>query len=83
MAKPKIPNWAQTQLQNAAGLGDLELNVTQDDDCVVIFRGVSTGDEYFVAKRDGQVKYFKNPIRVVERSDRKRERPTGGNEGFL
>lgn len=78
----KMPNWAQTQLQNAAGLGDLELSVAHDDETQVVFQGLATRDQYTVEKRDGKVSHYKNEGRVM-RSDRKRERPAVGDEGFL
>lgn len=45
-------------------------------------QGLATRDQYLVEKRDGKVHYDKNEGRV-KRSDRKRERPAGGYEGFL
>ena len=78
----KLPNWSQRQIQQAAGLGDLELTVVLDDESRVVFQGLATRDRYSVEKRDGKVSHEKNEGRVV-RSDRKRERPAVGNEGFL
>ena len=78
----RLPNWAQTQIQNAAGLGELELSVVMDNETIIVFQGLATRDRYSVEKRDGKVSYEKNEGRVV-RSDRKRERPAVGNEGFL
>lgn len=78
----KMPNWAQTQLQNAAGLGNLELSVVMDNDAWVVFQGLSTRDRYTVHKRDGRVTYDKNES-MVKRCDHKRERPVSCNEGFL
>ena len=78
----KMPNWAQTQLQNAAGLGDLELSVAMEDEARVVFQGLATRDRYVVQKRDGKVSYDKNES-VVRRSDHKRERPDEGHESFL
>lgn len=78
----KTPNWAQTQLQNAAGLGDLELSVALDNDSLVVFQGLATRDRYVVQKRDGRVSYDKNES-AVKRSDHKRERSAVCNEGFL
>ena len=78
----KLPNWAQRQIQQAAGLGDLDLSVAHEDDSRVVFQGLATRDQYTVEKRDGSVSHYKNEGRV-KRSDRKRERPAVGNEGFL
>lgn len=78
----KLPNWAQRQIQQAAGLGELELTVALDDESRVVFQGVATRDRYLVEKKDGRVLHDKNEGRVV-RSDRKRERPAVGDEGFL
>ena len=78
----KTPNWAQTQLQNAAGLGDLELSVAMEDEARVVFQGLFTRDRYVVQKRDGKVSYDKNES-AVKRSDHKRERSVVCNEGFL
>lgn len=78
----KMPNWAQTQLQNAAGLGDLDLSVAMEDEARVVFQGLATRDRYVVQKRDGKVTHDKNES-LVKRSDHKRERPAVCNEGFL
>lgn len=78
----KMPNWGQQLIQNAAGLADLELTVVMDNETRIVFQGIATRDQYTVEKRDGTVAHHKNEGRVV-RSDRKRERPVVGYEGFL
>ena len=76
-----VPNWAQARIAEAVGLNVDSVVVIIDNDTVVGFMHLKSRDRVLVNKLDGKLVFDKEE-RVV-RSDRKRERPAAGDEGFL
>ena len=76
-----VPDWAQTQLAGAAGLKMAVPAVIIDNDTMITFMDLVTRDRFIVSKKDGRVTVDREERRM-ERGNQ-RERPAGGDEGFL